>query len=258
LFAKFNFPYGIDINKSGELFVADLFNDCIRKILPSGAVSTLSGKGTLPGDVDGAGTLAQFNWPTDVLVYQDSILFVADYLNNKVKKVSANGRTKTLAGTGVKGNVVGALTTSQFFAPLSLGAFDDVSFLVVDNGNVEIKGLNIRTAVTGTFAGTGSIGAFNDRTTSSTFNYPTDVVVRTFGGQREIYVADQSNNVIRLIDAQNNVTTIIGDGTPGFKDGEGTNVQLNKPYGLAFDVLDPSVLYITDEFNNCIRKVVID
>src|SRR4051812_41873025 len=52
LTAEFNFPYGIDINKSGELFVADLFNDCIRKILPSGAVSTIAGVGTVPGDVD--------------------------------------------------------------------------------------------------------------------------------------------------------------------------------------------------------------
>jgi hypothetical protein len=239
--AQFNFPYGIDINNSGELFVADLFNDCIRKVLPSGAVSTLTGKGTVPGDVDGPSTLAQFNWPTDVLVYQDSILFVVDYLNNKIKRVSTNGKTKTLAGTGIKGNVVGPLLGSQFFAPLSIGLFDDASMLVVDNGNVAIKGLSLKSAVTANFAGTGLVGAFNDRSASSTFNYPTDVVVRIFGGQREVYIADQSNNVIRLIDANGNVSTIVGDGTPGFKDGEGIEAQLNKPYGLAFDVLDNSI-----------------
>lgn len=256
--AQFNFPYGIDINSSGELFVADLFNDCIRKVLPSGAVSTLTGKGTIPGDVDGPGTLAQFNWPTDVLVYQDSILFVVDYINNKIKRVSVNGKTKTLAGTGIKGNVSGPLTSSQFFAPLSIGLFDDVSMLVVDNGNVAIRGLNLKTAVTANFAGTGLIGAFNDRSASSTFNYPTDVAVRIFGGQREVYIADQSNNVIRLVDANGNVSTIVGDGSAGFKNGEGIQTQLNKPYGLAFDVLDNSILYITDEANHCIRKVVIE
>lgn len=257
LTAEFNFPYGIDINKSGELFVADLFNDCIRKILPSGAVSTLAGTGTVPGDVDGIGTLAKFNWPTDVAIFQDSILFVADYLNNKIKRVSANGKTVKLAG-GLKGNVNGPLASSLFSSPLSLTLLDNSSLVIVDNGNVELRGLDFISGTTSTFAGTGSVGAFNDRTSSSTFNYPTDVAVRTIGGKREVYVADQSNNVIRLIDANGNVTTIIGDGTPGFKNAEGLDVQLNKPYSLAFDALDNNILYITDEANHCIRKVVIE
>ena len=257
LTAEFNFPYGIDINKSGELFVADLFNDCIRKILPSGAVSTLAGTGTVPGDVDGIGTLAKFNWPADIAIFQDTILFVADYLNNKIKRVSANGKTVTLAG-GLKGNVNGSLVSSLFSAPLSLTLLDNSSLVIVDNGNVELRSLDFINGTTATFAGTGSVGAFNDRTNSSTFNYPTDVAVRTIGGKREVYVADQSNNVIRLIDANGNVTTVIGDGTPGFKNAEGLEAQLNKPYSLAFDALDNNILYITDEANHCIRKVVIE
>ena len=258
LTAEFNFPYGIDINKSGELFVADLFNDCIRKILPSGAVSTIAGTGTVPGDVDGTGTAAKFNWPTDVCIFQDSILFIADYLNNKIKRISANGTTVTLAGTGIKGKVNGSLSSSSFFAPLSLTLFDNSSLVIVDNGNVELRGLNFIDKTTSTFAGTGTVGAFNDRTNSSTFNYPTDVAIRIIDGKREIYIADQSNNVIRLIDGNGNVTTVIGDGTPGFKNAEGIQAQLNHPYGLSFDALDNSVLYITDEFNHCIRKVVIE
>ena len=258
LTAQFNFPYGIDINKSNELFVADLFNDCIRKILPSGAVSTLAGTGTVPGDVDGTGTAAKFNWPTDVTIFQDSILFIADYLNNKIKRVSANGRTVTLAGTGIKGNLNGSLSTATFFGPLGLTMFDNTSLLIVDNGNVELRGVNFANSMASTFAGTGSIGAFNDRSTSSTFNYPTDVAIRMIDGKREIYVADQSNNVIRLIDGNGNVSTIIGDGTPGFKNAEGVQALLNKPYGLAFDALDNNILYITDEANHCIRKVVIE
>ena len=257
LTAQFNFPYGIDINKSGEIFVADLFNDCIRKILPSGAVSTITGVGTVPGDLDGIGTIAKFNWPSDVAIFQDSILFVADYLNNKIKRVSANGTTKTIAG-GLKGNTNGPLASSLFFAPLSLALLDNSSLLIVDNGNVSLRGLNFSSNTTSTFAGTGFVGAFNDRTSSSTFNYPTDVAIRTVGGKREVYVADQSNNVIRLIDGNGNVTTVIGDGTPGFKNAEGIEAQLNKPYSLAFDVLDNNILYITDEANHCIRKVVIE
>ena len=258
LLAEFNFPYGIDINNSGELYVADLFNDCIRKILPSGAVSTLCGKGAVPGDADGSGITAQFNWPSDVTIFQDSILFITDYLNNKIKKVSANGFVKTIAGRKIAGNTNGLFDSTKFTAPLGLSMLDANSFLVVDNGNVKIRSLNLATKTSADFAGSGVVGAFNARATASTFNYPTDVAIRTIGGQREIFIADQSNNVIRLIDGNLNVSTVIGDNSPGFKNGEGLNAKLNRPYGLAFDPLDNSILYITDEFNHCIRKVVIE
>ena len=258
LTAEFNFPYGLDINSSGELFVADLFNDAIRKILPSGAVSTISGKGAVPGDADGVGINAQFNWPSDVAIFQDSIIFVADYLNNKIKRVSANGRTITLAGTKISGNANGPLTASSFFFPLAVCMLDNSSFLVVDNGNVKVRSLNFASATTADFAGTGIVGVFNGRSNVATFNYPTDAVVRSVGGQKEVFIADQSNNVIRMIDGVGNVSTVIGEGIPGFKNGEGINARLNKPYGLAFDALDNSILYITDEGNHCIRKVVIE
>ncbi|HSH65551.1 MAG TPA: hypothetical protein VLB84_07085, partial [Bacteroidia bacterium] len=258
LTAEFNFPYGLDLNSSGELFVADLFNDAIRKILPSGAVSTLSGKGTVPGDTDGTGTNAQFNWPTDITIFQDSILFVTDYRNNKIKKISANGFTVTIAGKNSSGDVNGPLSSSTFFSPLSLSMYDNNSFLIVDNGNIKIRSLNFVSSSTADFAGAGIVGAFNGRSTSATFNYPTDIAIRTIGGQKEIFVADQSNNVIRLIDGSGNVSTVVGDGIPGFKNGEGKAARLNKPYGLAFDALDNSILYVTDEYNHCIRKVVIE
>ncbi len=258
LLAEFNFPYGIDINNSGELYVADLFNDCIRKILPSGAVSTLCGKGAIPGDVDGIGSNAQFNWPSDVTIFQDSILFVTDYLNNKVRRVSANGLVKTIAGKTLAGNANGLFDSTKFTAPLGLTMMDANSLLVVDNGNVKIRALTFATKTSTDFAGNGVVGAFNARATASTFNYPTDIAIRTVGGKKEIFVADQSNNVIRLIDVNLNVSTVIGDNSPGFKNGEGLNVKLNRPYGLTFDPLDNSILYITDEFNHCIRKVVIE
>lgn len=258
LTAEFNFPYGIDINSSGELFVADLFNDAIRKILPSGAVSTLAGKGAVPGDVDGIGVNAQFNWPSDLTIFQDTIIFVADYLNNKIKRVSANGRSITFAGTKISGNANGPLSSSAFFAPLGVAMFDNASFLIVDNGNVKIRSLNFTVNTTADFAGTGVVGAFNGRSGSATFNYPTDIAVRTIGGQKEIFVADQSNNVIRFIDGSGNVSTAVGDGIPGFKNGEGVNSRFNRPYGLAFDAADNSILYVTDESNHCIRKIEIE
>lgn len=258
LTAEFNFPYGMDINSSGELFVADLFNDAIRKILPSGAVSTLAGKGAVPGDVDGIGINAQFNWPSDVTIFQDTILFVADYLNNKIKRVSANGRSITFAGIKTSGNANGSLNASTFFAPLGITMFDNASFLIVDNGNVKLRSLNLNANTTADFAGTGVVGAFNGRSSSSTFNYPTDAAVRVIGGHQEVFVADQSNNVIRFIDSGGNVSTAVGDGVPGFKNGEGVNTRFNRPYGLTFDAADNSILYITDEGNHCIRKIVIE
>jgi hypothetical protein len=108
------------------------------------------------------------------------------------------------------------------------------------------------------FAGTGLPGAFNSRADASTFSGPTAIAIRTIGGKREVYVADQMNNVIRLIDAKNTVTTVIGDGIPGFKNGEGVKARFKRPFGLAFDPVDNSILYITDEGNHCVRKVVIE
>jgi hypothetical protein len=255
LSALFNFPYGIDINSSREMFVADVANNAIRRILPSGTVSTFCGSAT-SGHADGFGSAASFAFPMGVTLFQDTILFIADFQNNEIRKCSANGFVKTISGNTISGSRNGKFKLSTFKFPLNV-AVDNKNLLVVDYGNIKIRTANILDSTVSDFAGTGLPGAFNATTDASTFSGPTDIAIRTIGGKREVYVADQLNNVIRLIDSKNRVATILGDGLPGFKNGEGTRARFKRPFGLAFDPVDNSILYITDEGNHCVRKVVI-
>lgn len=255
LTALFNFPYGIAINSSREMFIADVANNAIRRILPSGTVSTFCGSAT-SGHADGFGTAASFAFPMGVTVFQDTILFIADFSNNEIRKCSANGFVKTISGSTVPGSRNGKFLTSSFKFPLNT-AVDNKNLFVVDYGNFKIRFLNLLDSTVNDYAGNGLTGAFNSTANASTFSGPTSVAVRYVGGRREVYIADQMNNVIRLIDSQNRVATILGDGTPGFKNGEGTKAKFKRPFGLAFDPADNSILYITDEGNHCVRKVVI-
>jgi hypothetical protein len=256
LLALFNFPYGIAINSSREMFVADVANNAIRRILPSGVVSTFCGSAT-SGHADGTGPAASFAFPMGVTLFQDTILFIADFSNNEIRKCSANGFVKTISGSTVPGSRNGKLNASTFKFPINV-ALDNKTLLMVDYGNIKIRTANLLDSTVNDFAGTGLPGAFNSRADASTFSGPTAIAIRTIGGKREVYVADQMNNVIRLIDAKNTVTTVIGDGIPGFKNGEGVKARFKRPFGLAFDPVDNSILYITDEGNHCVRKVVIE
>ncbi len=256
LSAQFNFPYGIDINSSREMFVADVSNNAIRRILPSGNVTTFCGSGTI-GHADGLGTLASFSLPMGVTVFQDSILLIADFSNNEIRKCSANGFVKTISGAPVSGSRNGKFNSSSFKFPIALAAYDKNLFLV-DYGNCKIRTANMLDSTVSDFAGTGVAGAFNANANAATFSGPTDIAVRIIGGQKEIFIADQLNNVIRLIDPKNKVTTVIGDGTPGFQNGEGVNTKFLRPFGLVFDPTNNSILYITDQGNHCIRKVIIE
>jgi hypothetical protein len=255
LTALFNFPYGIAINSSREMFVADVANNAIRRILPSGTVTTFCGSAT-SGHADGLGTAASFAFPMGVTLFQDTILFIADFSNNEIRKCSANGFVKTISGNTVSGNRNGKFNASSFKFPINL-AIDGKNILVVDYGNIKIRSASLSDSTVNDLAGNGISGAFNSSAESSTFSGPTDIAIRTVGGRREIYIADQMNNVIRLIDSKNRVTTVIGDGAPGFKNGEGVKAKFRRPFGLAFDPADNSILYITDQGNHCVRKVVI-
>lgn len=255
LTALFNFPYGIAINSSREMFVADVANNAIRRILPSGTVSTFCGTGS-SGHVDGIGIAASFSFPMSVTLFEDTILFIPDFSNNEIRKCSANGFVKTISGNIVSGNRNGKLNSSSFKFPISI-AIDNKNLLIVDYGNLKIRSVSLLDSTVSNFAGNGLPGAFNSTADASTFSGPTGIAIRNLGGKREVYIADQQNNVIRLVDAQNRVTTILGDGTPGFKNGEGIKAKFKKPFGLAFDPADNSILYIADQGNHCIRKVVI-
>lgn len=95
--AKFYTPTGVAVDASGNVYVADLGNHKIRKVTPDGNVSTLAG--STAGYLDGQGTSAKFNKPADVAVDANGNIYVADYSNNKIRKITSDGTVSTLAGT---------------------------------------------------------------------------------------------------------------------------------------------------------------
>ncbi|HNP32351.1 MAG TPA: hypothetical protein PKN96_03570, partial [Flavobacterium sp.] len=111
--ASFKYPDGAVFDSHDNLFVSDQSNHKIRKITPDGTVSTFAGSGSI-GAVDAVGTAASFYYPAGMAVDADDNLYVADYGNNKIRKITPDGTVTTFAGTGVAGVAEGDVSTAQF------------------------------------------------------------------------------------------------------------------------------------------------
>jgi len=114
--AKFNQPFGVAVDKDGNIIVADAQNNRIRKITPQAQVSTLAGTGK-QGYRDGEGTVAQFYLPCGVAVDGDGNVIVGDTMNNCIRKITPQGHVSTLAGTGERGHQDGEANAAQFYRP---------------------------------------------------------------------------------------------------------------------------------------------
>jgi streptogramin lyase len=126
--ASFNNPDGIAVDAQGNIYVADTKNNLIRKITPAGIVSTLAGSGAA-GNANGAGTAASFNYPTGVAVDALGNIFVADFKNNLIRKITPSGIVSTLAGNGSAGSTNGILTAASFNIRLTLTLTVQVVYL---------------------------------------------------------------------------------------------------------------------------------
>ncbi len=136
--AQFNKPTGVAVDSSGNLYVADTNNHCIRKITPDGTVSTLAGSPT-PGFADGKGKLAQFNLPYGVAVDKDGNVYVADTANHRIRKITPDGTVTTLAGNGQPGNADGPAAQAQFRMPQALAVDGKGVIYVADTENNAIR-----------------------------------------------------------------------------------------------------------------------
>ncbi len=133
--ARFNAPRGIAIDSNGNLYIGDSSHNRIRKVTPSGTVTTLAGDGTA-GYVDGVGTGAQFNAPCGVAVDSAGNVYVADYSNNRVRKVTSSGTVTTIAGNGTAGYADGAAASAQFRNPIAIDVDSSGSIYLTDfNGH---------------------------------------------------------------------------------------------------------------------------
>lgn len=192
--AKFYYPAGMAIDANDNLYVADFSNHRIRKITPGGVVTTYAGLGTA-GAVDGTVSVAKFNGPTGVGVDALGNVFVADYYNNKIRKITTTDDVSTVAGTGIAGATDGPLGTASFNHPAIVTADMNNNLFITDEGNNKIRKINSIGEVT-TFAGTGTIGANDGIANTATFKGSTGICVAASG---IVYVADYGNHKIRKI-----------------------------------------------------------
>ena len=243
--AQFDDPYGIAVDTSGTLFIADRDNHRIRKVTPTGTVTTLAG--STQGLAEGIGASAKFDFPYRIAVDNAGNAYVADYANNRVRKITPTGTVSTLAGS-TPGYANGAGSAAQFYNPFGVAVDNSTGVVyVADYANYRIRKVTMAGLAT-TFAG--STPGFADGTgASALFDHPRDIAI---GADGTTYVADFDNCRIRKITTAAVVTTLAGS-TCGYAEGTGTNALFDHPQGLAVD--SSGVVYVADSYNNRIRKI---
>jgi sugar lactone lactonase YvrE len=246
--ASFYKPFGVATDAAGNVYVADAGNNQIRVITPAGVVSVFAGTGA-SGLGNGSAANATFNSPMGVAVDGSGNVYVADYGNDLIRKISTAGTVSTFAGSGATGADNGADTSATFNLPESVAVDAAGNVYVADNGNDIIRKITPAGMVS-TLAGSGMAGSANGTGTAASFNSPFGIAV---DGAGNVYVADAGNNQIRKITAAGVVSTFAGSGAKGANNATGAAASFNTPSGVAVD--GAGNVYVADENNNLIRKI---
>lgn len=245
--ARFARPLGVAVDGDGNLFVADNGNLTIRKIAPTGTVSTVAGIPGQSGSQDGSLAEALFSGPVGVSVDGDGNVFVAEFFGNTIREVTPAGQVSTIAGvTGTPGNTDGTGAAARFNGPGITAINAAGELFVTDTANNAIR----KVAPGGVVTTLPSL-ATDQQGGAAQFNVPSGVATDAAGN---IYVADTFNQAIRKITAAGVVTTLAGSpGEIGSADGDGSAARFSQPFGVAVD--PAGNVYVADFGNSAIRKV---
>lgn len=240
--ASFFSPAGITIDKAGNLYVADYGNNLIRKIDPSGNVTTIAGK-VLSGFDNGKGTAASFRGPIGLVLDKNENLYVADLGNEVIRKITSDNSVTTFSKIATPGR--------NYMIPLhfpgGLAIDNNDNLYTTDITNYVVQKITLAGVIT-TVAGSGTIGGANGQGNSASFDSPYAIVVDKNGN---LYVTD--NDVIRKIDASGMVTTFAGNEIEGMVNGPASAASFKNINGIVPD--KSGNLYVADTGNNLIRKI---
>jgi sugar lactone lactonase YvrE len=192
--ATFSFPNDLVVDRHGNIFLTEFRGHTVRKITPSGVVSTLAGSGT-PGHSDGQGTAAQFEWPGGIAIDAAENLYVTDYRGHHIRKVTSDGLVTTVAGTGIAGFRDGPASEAQFNIPDGIAVDRAGNLFVSEHGNHAIRLIRPEGVVI-TLAGKGVAGFADGSASEALFNGPGGIALHPDGS---LIVADTGGHRIRRI-----------------------------------------------------------
>ncbi len=256
--AALTYPQGVAVDSSGNIYIADTGNNVVRKVSTSGIITTIAGRfGQVGFFGDGGPAVASLLYaPAGVAVDGSGNLFIADTVNNVIRKITAStGNISTVAGTTTQGFAGdgAAATMAELYLPT--GVFVDASgnLFIADRGNNRIRKVSTGGTIT-TVAGNGTGVSSGDGGTATAAGLPSPTSI-ALDASGDIFVAVPLNSRIREVSAGGTITTVAGEGVAGFfgDGGAPTNALLNHPAGVAVDASGD--IFIADTGNNRVREV---
>ncbi len=247
--ARFFRPFGVAVDGSSNVYVADTLNHTVRRVTPGGAVTTLAGKAGSVGGANGTGSAARFHDPSGVAVDGSGNLYVADSGIYTIRKITPGGVVTTLAGMpGSYGSADGTGSAARFNYPSGVAVDGGGNLYVADSS--EIRKVTPDGVVTTLAGAAGSYGSADGTGGAARFHNPSGVAV---DGSGNVYVTETYNDTIRKITPGGVVTTLAGTaGSRGSADGAGSAARFSGPHGVAVD--GGGNIYVADGDNNAIRR----
>lgn len=247
----------VAVNSAGSVYIADASNRVIREVSSTGTITTIAGISGVQGfsGDGGLATAATLGRAVALALDASGNLYIVDSVNQRVRRIAANGIITTIAGNGNSAYAGdgGLATLASFSFPLGVAVDGSGNVYVADAGNNRVRKISAA-GVISTVAGNGQAAFSGDGGTaaSASLNLPSDVAVDSAGN---LYIADAGNNRIRMVNSAGIITTISGTSNNGFSGDGGlaSAATLNYPWGLATDTSGD--VYLADRVNSRVRLI---